>query len=110
MTYSLMGKEMPAVLDDVAQITGYSVPWVDGMDNPNVSRLLLKHHMVLIGGNGALVMGPDEAEAEARAQILIKGAYTALYQNAIGGDFRVSYLDASLQKTFYERKYSKLKE
>ena len=55
-------------------------------------------------------MGPDEAEAEARAQILIKGAYTALYQNAIGGDFRVSYLDASLQKTFYERKYSKLKE
>ena len=110
ITYSLMGKEMPAVLDDVAQITGYSVPWIDGMDNPNVSRLLLKHHMVLMGGNGALVMGPDEEEAEARAQILIKGAYTALYQNAIGGDFRVSYLDASLQKTFYERKYSKLKE
>ena len=79
-------------------------------DDPNVSRLLLKHHMVLLGGNGALVMGPNEEEAEARAQILIKGAYTALYQNAVGGDFRVSYLDASLQKIFYERKYSKLKE
>lgn len=110
LAYSMMGKEMPAVLDDVAQIAGYSVPWVNGPDNPNTSRLLLKHNMVLLARNGALVAGPTEEEAEARAQILIKGAYTALYQYAIDGDFRVSYLDASLQKTFYERKYSKLKE
>lgn len=110
LAYSMKGTEMPAVLDDVAQIAGYSVPWVDGPENPHFSRLLLRHNMVLVDGNGALVIGPNEEEAEARVQILIKGAYTALYQDAIGGDFRVSYLDASLQKSFYERKYSKLKE
>ena len=109
MAYSLAGKEMPAVLDDVAQITGARVPCVNSPEEADISRLLTKHAMVLVRGNGALVCGPDEEEAEARAQILIKGAYTALYRDTIGTEFRVKALDANIQKIFYEKKYSKLK-
>ena len=109
MAYSMAGKEMPAVLDDVAQITGYKVPCAGSAEDTDIARLLTKHSMVLVKSNGGLVCGPDEEEAEARAQILIKGAYTALFRDIIGTEFRVKVLDATVQKTFYEKKYAKLK-
>lgn len=107
--YSMAGREMPAVLDDVAQIAGYRVPSAKDDEDAEIPRLLAKHAMILIPGSGALVAAPDEEEAEARVQLIIKGAYAALYRDTIGADFRVSRLDANVQKLFYERKYSKLK-
>ena len=98
---------LPAQLDDMAQMMGYSIPVAE--NEKDALKLLQKHSSVLLPGTGAVVRGDDEADSEALLLLTRKAAVAALHCRAIGKPNRLSRTDCLIMRTFYLVKYSKRK-
>jgi L-ribulose-5-phosphate 4-epimerase len=91
---------MPAVLDDVAQLTGRQVPCL-----ADVPRRRPHGDAVLVAGRGALVVGDDH---EATAMVVEKAARAWVGARLLTGRVRpLPAWEALLMRTVYVRSYSR---
>lgn len=110
MEMSRRGKTLKPYLDDMAQISGVDIPCVGSTPSKKEVRKALKdRNAVLIKGDGALCFAPDREEAEAVALVLEKNCQAAnlgLKKAAPS----VPAISARVERSFYLKKYSKLKK
>ena len=109
MEMSRRGRTVLPYLDDTAQIIGLSIRAVDqGAPMKAIRKAAEGRNAVLIKGDGALCFGKTRDEAEAAALVLEKNcvaANLALKKAAPP----VGKVSAAVERAFYVRKYSKLK-
>ena len=110
MEMSRRGKTLKPYLDDMAQIGGVDIPCVGAVPSGKEVRKALKdRNAVMIKGDGALCYAPDKEEAEAVVLVLEKNCQAAnlgLKKAAPS----VPSVSARLERSFYLKKYSKLKK
>lgn len=110
MEMSMRGKVLMPYLDDMAQIGGTRTECLP--ENAGFRKLLKKLTVpgaVMIEGKGAYCMAHTKDEAEAVGLALEKNCFAAnlALKKAISP---VPALSAKIERTFYLRKYSKLKQ
>jgi len=103
VAFSRQKKALPAVLDDLAQLIGPSVPVID--EAPKV----LKKNCLFVRGEGALFAFSDRYEAEAAAMVLEKSCRAAMAGALLGSISTIPLLEALLMRAVYLKKYSKLR-
>lgn len=103
--------KMYAMIDDMAQIGGYSFACLEKTEDlpKRIAQELEKAPCVFIRGLGAVLRAPDQDEAEAFRTVLDKNCVAALYCDARGVREHLRRPDAGLQRAVYKNKYSKLK-
>jgi L-fuculose-phosphate aldolase len=99
LRFSVLGRALPPVLDDVAQLTGRHVPLVRSMPRRRPRR-----DAVLVPGRGALVLGSDH---EAVAMVVEKAARAWIGGQGFGGARALPVWEALLMRAVYVRSYSK---
>ena len=103
-------KPFHAQLDDMAQMLGGTVPWVEADGNGTAAvAALCRHGAVLVPGVGAAVCADNPEDTEALRLLLEKAAVCALHTEALGEKARLSPLDAALMHAVYRYKYAKQK-
>ncbi len=100
------GREIPAVLDDMAQIVGQKVRIVPYRKRP-VASALGSASAVMVQGKYALCAGRNLYEAYTVMTVLEKSAEVILKAMVIGGARPLGAADCRIQRMFYRRKYSK---
>ncbi len=98
--------EIPAVLDDMAQIVGPEVSIVEP-DEKQISRALARSTSVMVENSCLIAGGRNLYEAYVAVQIIEKSAETILKAQVIGGTKRI---DPSLSRYMhyrYQRSYSR---
>lgn len=104
---SCIGKKMPPLLDDFAQIVGTMVKCTGYTGAP---KALKRQNAVLIRNEGALCCGKNKFDAEAVDMITSKNALTLLAATAIEKPRRISVIDSYIMRIVYSLKYSKQAE
>jgi L-fuculose-phosphate aldolase len=99
LAWAERGRELPAVLDDLAQLVGAKVP--SAAEWP---RRPPKQDALFIKGQGLLVRGQD---AEALAMVVEKAARAAICGEAIGGAVKIPAIEARLMHVVYKQSYAK---
>ena len=110
MEMSRRGKSVPAYLDDMAQISGYTTECVESMtDVKKFRKALGSHNAVLLKDQGAICVARDKDEAEAVALVLEKNCFAAnlALKKALKP---VDPVSAAIERNIYIKKYSKLKD
>lgn len=97
--FSVLGRALPPVLDDLAQLTGRHVATVKTMPTKRPRR-----DAVLVAGQGALVLGADH---EAVAMVVEKAARAWIGGQGLGGAKALPAWEALLMRAVYARSYSK---
>ncbi len=103
VAFSRQKKALPAVLDDMAQLIGSSVPVMERAPRP------LKKNCVFVRGEGALLAFSDRYEAEAAAMVLEKSCRAAMAGALLGSVSTIPLMEALLMRAVYLKKYSKLR-
>ena len=97
--FSTLGKSLPPVLDDLAQLTGRHVASTSAVPGkrPRADALL-------VAGRGALVLGDDH---EAVGMVVEKAARAWIGAAGLGGARALPMWEALLMRVIYARSYSK---
>ncbi|NLT18242.1 MAG: L-fuculose phosphate aldolase [Firmicutes bacterium ADurb.Bin080] len=99
--------KLPAVLDDFAQIVGYSAK-VSKSDNViDILTALKKRNACLIQNGSSLAVGRTLEEAFTGVMVLEKGAKAFVESTIIGNPVKIGLMDALLMNFIYKKKYSK---
>lgn len=112
-TVAAARREVPPILDDLAQIVGpslrvadYALPGTAKMRRAALKAL--KGRMaVLLANHGAVALGRTMDEALTCARIVEKGCRAFVEAEFLGGAKSVGAFDAALMHQVYLRKYSK---
>lgn len=112
-TVAAARREVPPVLDDLAQIVGptlrvadYSLPGSKKMGKA-VVRALAGRMAALMANHGLVACGRDAKEALLCAQIAEKGCRAFIEAEFLGGAKSVGRLEAAIMHQVYLHKYSK---
>lgn len=115
-TVAVAHKEIPPIIDDMAQIIGPSVRVTKYTiaGTKKFARLAVKalkgRHATLLANHGALCTGRTLQEAFTVSQILEKAAGAFIEASFLGGAEPISKINAYVMHQAYLRKYSKLNE
>lgn len=99
VAFAAEGRALPAVLDDVAQLTGRRVACV-----PALPRRRPRGDAVIVAERGALVQGEDH---EAVAMVVEKAARAWIGAAGLGGASVLPGWEALLMRSVYARSYSR---
>lgn len=112
-TLAAARRELPPILDDVAQLIGPGVRVAD-YALPSTKRIVKKTMRALRGrmaalmaNHGAICLGRDLEEAFLCCQVLEKGCKAFIEAEFLGGAKGLNYFEAAVMHQFYLRKYSK---
>lgn len=107
-------REVPAVLDDLAQIVGpsvrvaeYSLPSTNKIVKVTV-KALKGRNAALMANHGAVCVGRDLDEAFVVCEVLEKGCKAFIEAEFLGGAKHINKFEAWAMHQFYLRKYSKI--
>lgn len=100
------GREVPAELDDMAQMIGRKIPVVR---KENVKKALRHKNAMLVPGIGAVVCGRDADDSGALCLLTEKAVITRNHTEKCGVKAELPLLDVLLMHTVYDLKYSKQK-
>ncbi len=115
-TVAAARREVPPVLDDMAQIIGPTVRVADYARSSSrkmnkVALKALKGRMAcLLANHGAVCIGRDLEEAFVVSQVLEKACRTFIEAEFLGGAKSVNKVEAYLMHQYYLNKYSKQKK
>lgn len=107
-------REVPAVLDDLAQVVGPSVKVADyALPSTNkimkaVVRALRGRNAALMANHGAVCVGRDIDEAFVVCQVLEKGCKAFIEAEFLGGAKHINKFEAWAMHQVYLKKYSKI--
>lgn len=107
-------REVPPVLDDLAQIIGPSVRCADyALPSTNkmmraVVKALKGRYAALIANHGAVCVGRDLDEAFVACQVLEKGCKAFIEAEFLGGAKSISKFESWIMHKIYLQKYSKM--
>ena len=115
-TVAAARREVPPILDDMAQIIGPSVR-VAAYALPNTKKIVRKTLRALSGRNaalmanhGAVCIGRDMEEAFLVCQVLEKACRAFIEAEFLGGAKAIGTVEAWIMHKYYLLKYSKLKD
>ncbi len=115
-TVAAARREVPPILDDLAQIVGptlrvadYSLPGSKKMAR-TVLRAMSGRMAALMANHGAVAIGRSADEAVLCAQIVEKGCRAFVEAEFLGGAKSISRFEAAIMHEVYLRKYSRLKK
>lgn len=115
-TVAAARREVPPILDDMAQIIGPSVR-VAAYALPNTKKIVRKTLRALSGRNaalmanhGAVCIGRDMEEAFLVCQVLEKACRAFIEAEFLGGAKAIGNVEAWIMHKYYLLKYSKLKD
>jgi len=107
-------REVPAVLDDLAQIVGpsvrvaeYALPSTNKIVKATV-KALKGRNAALMANHGAVCVGRDIDEAFVVCQVLEKGCKAFIEAEFLGGAKHINKFEAWAMHQFYLRKYSQI--
>jgi L-fuculose-phosphate aldolase len=107
-------REVPAVLDDLAQIVGpsvrvaeYALPSTNKIVKETV-KALKGRNAALMANHGAVCVGRDLDEAFVVCQVLEKGCKAFIEAEFLGGAKHINKFEAWAMHQFYLKKYSKI--
>jgi L-fuculose-phosphate aldolase len=107
-------REVPAVLDDLAQIIGpsvrvaeYALPSTNKIVKATV-KALKGRNAALMANHGAVCVGRDLDEAFVVCEVLEKGCKAFIEAEFLGGAKHINKFEAWAMHQFYLRKYSKI--
>lgn len=107
-------REVPAVLDDLAQIVGpsvrvaeYALPSTNKIVKATV-KALKGRNAALMANHGAVCVGRDLDEAFVVCEVLEKGCKAFIEAEFLGGAKHINKFEAWAMHQFYLRKYSKI--
>ena len=114
-TVAAARREVPPILDDLAQIVGPSVRVAD-YALPGTKKLVRKtikalkgRNAALLANHGAVCIGRDIEEAILCCQILEKACKSLIEAEFLGGAKEINKFEAWIMHQYYLRKYSKQK-
>ena len=112
-TLAAARRELPPVLDDVAQLIGpnvrvaeYALPSTKKIVKKTM-RALRGRMAALMANHGAICLGRDLEEAFLCCQVLEKGCKAFIEAEFLGGAKGINRFEAALMHQFFLRKYSK---
>jgi L-fuculose-phosphate aldolase len=112
-TVAAARREVPPILDDLAQIVGpslrvadYSLPGTAKMGR-TVLRALRGRMAALMANHGAVALGRTMEEALTCARIVEKGCRAFVEAEFLGGAKPINRVEAALMHEVYLRKYSR---
>ena len=112
-TLAAARRELPPILDDIAQLIGPSVRVAD-YALPSTKKIVratiraLRGRMAaLMANHGAICLGRDLEEAFLCCQVLEKGCKAFIEAEFLGGAKGINYFEAAIMHQFFLRKYSK---
>jgi L-fuculose-phosphate aldolase len=115
-TVAAARREVPPILDDMAQIIGPTVRCAD-YALPNTKKIVKKtvkalkgRYAALMANHGAVAIGRDMEEAFVVCQVLEKACKAFIEAEFLGGAKGINKFEAHLMHQFYLRKYSKQKK
>ena len=115
-TVAAARREVPPILDDMAQIIGPSVRVAD-YALPNTKKIVRKTLRALSGRNaalmanhGAVCVGRDLEEAFVVCQVLEKACRSFIEAEFLGGSKAIGPVEAWIMHKYFLMKYSKLKD
>jgi L-fuculose-phosphate aldolase len=115
-TVAAARREVPPILDDMAQIIGPTVRCAE-YALPNTKSIVRKtvkalegRYAALMANHGAVCIGRDLREAFVVCQVLEKACKAFIEAEFLGGAKGINIFEAHLMHQFYLRKYSKLKK
>lgn len=107
-------REVPAVLDDLAQIVGptvrcadYALPSTNKLVKATV-KAMRGRNAVLMANHGAVCAGRDLGEAFVVCQVLEKGCKAFIEAEFLGGVKHINKFEAWAMHQIYLKKYSKM--
>jgi L-fuculose-phosphate aldolase len=113
-TVAATHREVPPILDDMAQIIGPSVRCAD-YALPSTKRIVTKtvkalrgRMAALMANHGAVCVGRDIDEAFVVCQVLEKACKAFIEAEFLGGAKGINIFEAHLMHQFYLRKYSSM--
>jgi len=111
-TVAASRREVPPILDDMAQILGssvrvaeYALPGTKSLAKKAV-RALRGRNAVLLANHGAICVGRELEEAFVACQILEKACKAFIESQFLGGAVPISPVEAWLMHEVYLKKYS----
>ncbi|MGB9834164.1 MAG: class II aldolase/adducin family protein [bacterium] len=111
-TVAASRREVPPILDDMAQILGpsvrvaeYALPGTKSLAKKAV-RALRGRNAVLLANHGAICVGRDLEEAFVACQILEKACKAFIESQFLGGAVPIGPVEAWLMHEVYLKKYS----
>ena len=112
-TVAVAQREVPPILDDMAQIIGPSVRVAD-YALPSTKKITKKtvkalkgRNAALMANHGAVCVGRDLDEAFVVSQVLEKSCKAFIEAEFLGGAKSINKFEAHLMHQFYLKKYSK---
>jgi L-fuculose-phosphate aldolase len=109
-------REVPAVLDDLAQIVGptvrcadYALPSTKKIVKATV-KAMRGRNAALMANHGAVCAGRDLDEAFVVCQVLEKGCKAFIEAEFLGGAKHINKFEAWAMHKIYLKKYSKMAE
>ncbi len=99
-------KDIPAVLDDMAQIVGVKAKVVS-YDENKILKEFKKANSILIADGGAITTGRTLNEALTCAMVLEKSATVIIGASVVGKYKKINFIEAKLMRLVYKMKYSK---
>ena len=112
-TVAAAQREVPPILDDMAQIIGptvrvaeYALPSTKKITKKTV-KALKGRNAALMANHGAVCVGRDLDEAFVVCQVLEKACKAFIEAEFLGGAKRINKFEAHLMHQIYIRKYSK---
>jgi len=114
-TVAAARREVPPLLDDMAQVIGpsikvaeYAIPGTVRLAN-YVVRALAGRNAVLLANHGAVCVGRNMDEALVVCEILEKSCRTFIESEFLGGGIPLKKVDAFIMHQYFLRKYSREK-
>lgn len=113
-TVAVAQREVPPILDDMAQIIGptvrvadYALPSTKKITKKTV-KALKGRNAALMANHGAVCVGRDMDEAFVVCQVLEKACKAFIEAEFLGGAKSINKVEAHLMHQFYLRKYSNI--
>lgn len=107
VTIANAGLNIPAVLDDMAQIVGPSAKSTKNSDNSSVIKTLKGRNCCFIKGDGVISTGRTMDESFVGCLVLEKAAQVYVEASVLGGAKVINIIEAKLMRFIYKKKYSK---
>ena len=115
-TVAAAQREVPPILDDMAQIIGPSVKVAEyALPNTkkivkNTLKALAGRNAALMANHGAICIGRNMDEAFLVCQVLEKACKAFIEAEFLGGAKSINKLEAWIMHEYYLRKYSKIRK
>jgi len=115
-TVAAARREVPPVLDDMAQLIGPTIRVADYAKSSSKKmergtiKALKGRFAALLANHGAVCIGRDLEEAFVVSQVLEKACRTFIEAEFLGGAKSVNKIEAHLMHQYYLHKYSKQKK